>query len=185
MITSPVYRASAAVEFVRRLTDERHLQAAERCGRLGCWTYDPSTDVFVWSASLADMFGLVLKAPGTSLQVFVDRAHPKDREEGRSALRSAALGGQRVEWQETVVRPDGSERHLHCCSEIAPGCVSGREAGLLGVSQDVTEMKRCEEELLHARRMQAAGVLAAPAAHDLHNLLTALARPVDPLPAGP
>src|SRR5260370_15592187 len=143
MITSPVYRASAAVEFVRRLTDERHLQAAERCGRLGCWTYDPSTDVFVWSASLADMFGLVLKAPGTSLQVFVDRAHPKDREEVRSALRSAALGGQRVEWQGTVLRPVGAERHLHCCSETTPGVLTGLGTRLVGVGQAGTERQSC------------------------------------------
>src|SRR5260370_20078007 len=45
-------------------------------------------------------------------------------------------------------------------------------------------MKRCEEELLHARRMQAAGVLAAAAAHDLNNLLTVIAGQVDLMRGG-
>jgi PAS domain S-box-containing protein len=179
-----LYCAGPTVEFAGNLAGARLLQTAERCGRLGCWTYDSRTDVFVWSASLADIFGLALQGPRTSLRVFLDRAHPKDRAKVRRALRSAALGAQRVEWQETVVRPDGSERRLRCCSELAPGRARGKESGLLGVSQDVTDMKRCEEELLHARRMQAAGVLAAGAAHDLNNLLTVIAGQVDLMQGG-
>lgn len=46
--------------------------------------------------------------------------------------------------------------------------------GTQGIIRDITEQKRLEERLLHAKKMEAIGNLAAGVAHDLNNILAGL-----------
>ncbi|MBI5015639.1 MAG: PAS domain S-box protein [Deltaproteobacteria bacterium] len=80
----------------------------------------------------------------------------------------------------SVVRPDGSRAVLESSWQPVEDD-QGRLQGLRGISRDVTERKRAEEEqarlrsqLLQAQKMEAIGTLTGGIAHDFNNLLQSI-----------
>lgn len=72
-----------------------------------------------------------------------------------------------------VLARDGGERHVSWQNTVLTDDV-GAPYAILSSGHDVTEQKKMEEHLFHARKMESVGVLAGGIAHDFNNILAGI-----------
>jgi PAS domain S-box-containing protein len=74
-------------------------------------------------------------------------------------------------YEASLKHPNGSER-IVIIEEAAFNDLDGNVAGIVGVINDITEMKAAEKERMRVSKLESLGVLAGGIAHDFNNILT-------------
>ena len=98
-----------------------------------------------------------------------ERIHPDDLVSVDNKFRSA-LGGTPTSIEFRIINADGAQRWLK--TRLFPVLdANGNQYRLVGTTEDFTERRDVEQQLLQAQKMQAVGQLAAGIAHDFNNLL--------------
>jgi PAS domain S-box-containing protein len=158
-----------------------HLLEAQRLANLGSWAWDIPQGKVSWSAELFNIYGLKPGDFGGTVEDFLKHVHEEDRDRIRDAIGQALESGAGFQVEERIVRSDGEIRHLQSGGEVIRD-QHGRAVQMLGICQDVTEQKRAESALEHARdqlaqsqKLEALGQLTGGIAHDFNNLLMIVA----------
>ncbi len=71
------------------------------------------------------------------------------------------------------IKKDGTKTFSEISVSLARDS-EGKQIGFRGISRDVTERKRMEEQLLQAEKLRAVGEMASGVAHDFNNALAAI-----------
>lgn len=100
---------------------------------------------------------------------FVDFVHPEDRNSTLEAVEGLRLGQMVTDFENRYLCKSGAHRVLEWRAIAEP------QTGLIyAAARDVTERRELEENLRHARKMEAIGRLAGGVAHDFNNLILAI-----------
>ncbi|HWR89750.1 MAG TPA: ATP-binding protein [Dissulfurispiraceae bacterium] len=104
---------------------------------------------------------------------FLFHLHPDDRAGAVDLLGSLRDDMPLRTSERRAVLADGSVRWLQWVDRVILD-EKGRLVEMQAVGRDVTDQRRLERELMHARKMEAIGTMAGGIAHDFNNFLTAI-----------
>jgi PAS domain S-box-containing protein len=171
-------------ELALRDSEERHRFLAEHSTDMLSRQSPDGTILYVSPVCLTLLGYTAEELVGSSI---FELCHPDELESVRAAS-ARLLGHQGIETLTyRVRRRDGHYIWFETTSQAVRNAKSGLVDEVLGMSRDISERRRMEEELRQAQKMEAVGQLAGGVAHDFNNLLTAirgftdlLARSVEP-----
>jgi two-component system, LuxR family, sensor kinase FixL len=161
-----------------RESEERMRLAAEAV-HLGIWEWDLRKDE-AWVTSARRAFWGWPASGKITLEHFISRVHPDDRNRIRQEIDDAIHKGKDYDSEYRAILSDGSVRWMSTRATVKFD-ENGKPARLLGISIDITARKQAElevlqhrEELGHLSRVAAMGELAASIAHELNQPLSGI-----------
>jgi PAS domain S-box-containing protein len=131
-----------AQEALRQSEADREL--ALEAARMGEWKWDIATGEVTWSPLCKALYGLPPDAE-MSYQRFLAAVHPDDRERVDATIRRAVETRSDYEVEKRVIWPDGSVRWNASRGRVLCDA-AGRPVRMAGLTMDITERKRAEEE---------------------------------------
>lgn len=152
----------------------------EQIAHVGSWvvSLDDRSSV-QWSDELRRMLGVAADAPA-SMERFVECVAEEDRPRIAALTQAAALDPAATLREECRLQPadGGAARQVVCVARVVEREQAG-ERIIVGVVQDITDMRALEQQLAHRARMEALGQLTAGVVHDFNNLLAAIVANVE------
>lgn len=132
--------------------NEKRLNRSQEIAHLGSWELDLINNQLTWSDEVYRIFGLKPQEFGATYEAFLKAVHPDDR-----AAVDAAYSGSLREGRDTyeiehrVVRKHTGEIRVvyEKCEHIRDE--SGKIIRSVGMVHDITERKKVEQELWHAK----------------------------------
>ena len=131
---------------------ESELKKAQAIALIGNWKMDLVTNELFWSDELFAVFGLQKTSTNGKISNLIDQIiHPEDKDKVDFAIKSAIYDNKIIPIEYRIIRDNNEIRYVW--SEIADvkKDSSGKPTYLIGISQDITQRKLTEIDLIHER----------------------------------
>jgi len=160
---------------------EQRMELAASAADLGMWVWDIERDDVWMTDKRRALYGF---APSEKLDIERLRnvVHPEDRESVRVAVDNALNTGAEYDTEYRIVLPAGQVRWMSGRGRVEFNR-EGKPVRMRGVSLDITERWRAEQELqqlrqeiAHVSRVSMMGQLASALAHEINQPLGAILR---------
>ena len=162
ILRSARLRKNSSAEIPEALQrSEFYLAEGQRLGHMGSWAFGPDGFDY-WSPELFRMHGLDPASKPPSVQEYLDRVHPHDRESMADLINRLVAEATPFDATKRIVRPDGEVRYIRCVG--VPSVDSQSLKKYVGSAIDVTEhelltqeLRRREAYLAEAQRLSHTG----------------------------
>ncbi len=132
-----------------RQSDER-LRCSQVFANIGTWDWNIRTGGLYWSERIGPLFGYAEGELETTYENFLNAVHPDDRQVVIDAVNACIDSGAEYNIEHRCVWPDGRVRWLLERGDVIRD-ENGAPLRMLGVVQDITELKQAQADLLAAK----------------------------------
>jgi PAS domain S-box-containing protein len=130
----------------RTTAEQALLEAAEQIAQVGSYEWNLETGQSRWSDNLFRIFGLEPGEVAPSVEFWLERVHPDDREELEERLERIRRTGELPRSAEyRFSRTDGTLRHCRARGTTLDG--EGKPKRVVGAILDITEQRRAELQI--------------------------------------
>ena len=152
-------------------SNQKMLSMALQAAQAGIWEWDTSTDEFVWTDEVWNLYGLEKRSCSPSTKLWKTIVHPDDLDRCVEIVSRAAKRLDDIEIEYRVCQPDGSIRWL--LSRGKPTCDEHAKLTIYnGTVIDITKRKQVELALIDSRNRLVQALEAAHAGVWEWNLVT-------------
>ncbi len=134
------------------IENKERLDLALRSAQAGTWSWDVDNDVFVWDAYMHQLFGLMPGSVMLHYSAVLNMIHPEDRDKVHEGVQRSLESGEEYETEFRIIYRDKSIRYLREQGKVYRDH-RGHPIRMTGVCWDMTQRKREEDELRHAKEM--------------------------------
>lgn len=130
---------------------ERHaeIQESQAIAKVGSWSWNISKDLITWSDEIFKMFELKKEEFDPSYSAYLARLTVEHRDHINGLILKSAETGEDFIFEHVIDSSTG-KKHIFARGRVVKD-LSGNTISMVGTSQDVTERKKIEAELLAAR----------------------------------
>jgi len=151
---------------------ELSLRQAQATAHIGSWTQDMKGGI-TWSDELYHLYDVSPDTFTPNAESLATHIHPDDWQRRQTWVDACLKGGETEPLEFRVVRPDGDMRYVRGECELVRDA-NGEPNLLAGITQDITEHKRLENQFYLTQKMEALGTLVGGIAHDFNNILAGI-----------
>lgn len=127
-------------------TSEESLKEAQQLAHIGNWDLDIAQNRLEWSEEIYRIFEIDPEAFGASYEAFLEMVHPEDLDMVNKAYTDSLKERQPYDITHRLLMKDGRIKYVNeKCRTIYDD--NGVPVRSIGTVQDITEIKRAEEEL--------------------------------------
>ncbi len=128
---------------------EFQLREAQSIARMGNWEWDLEADLITWSDELFKIFDVSKDQFDPSFKAYMQRLNPNLREKVSAIIESSFETGEDFSFENRITTRQG-DRFILSRGRVVKN--AGRTTKMWGTSQDITDRKLTESELVDARR---------------------------------
>lgn len=150
--------------FVRDITERKQIEAdlkksrnslseAQRIAHIGSWEWNIETGVLLWSDELYSIYNLDKETYTPNMNSFFEYVHPEDHDFVYEQIHKQLSGLENLKYDFRIILEDGSTRVLTTLTEITEYNKMGNPRTIMGINQDITEIKKAEKEILDGKKV--------------------------------
>ncbi|MCG8619323.1 MAG: EAL domain-containing protein [Desulfobacterales bacterium] len=140
------YMLRAGRAFRELHASRNRLAKTQELAMIGNWQIDLKTGTFHCTPEAWQLLGIDAQAPQPDINTFLSPIVHEDREHVGQSIRLAAAQRSPLAIHYRIEIPGGRLKHISNKAEIIAD-ETGRPAAMLGIVQDVTQLKKAEDEI--------------------------------------